>query len=119
MVRSSLLILHLAAALAAAQTVHVEGSVVNQSGTPIAKANVTLWGATKYTEFSDENGRFVFSVPPGTYSLYVSHAGFAVQKYGAHVPLEDSCDTDDLQHLQVDCIRRAPGLTLSLETGGV
>ena len=110
--------------------VHVEGSVVDPDGSPLADAHVTLLGVTEQLkQITDANGKFAFDAAPEVYNLMVERTGFAAQKYGARGPLEDSCDVDERDVLraesmnphelreQEDCIRRAPGTTLALEPG--
>lgn len=58
-------------------TARVVGVVYNPTGTPLAGAHVTVWGAGA-TGVSDENGRFAFQrLPSGTQTLDVQYLGLA------------------------------------------
>ncbi|HEV2262059.1 MAG TPA: TonB-dependent receptor [Candidatus Rubrimentiphilum sp.] len=61
----------------AQSTASVIGTVVDETGAPIANAAVGLRGPTTQTTFSDQRGGFSFpSVTPGVYALSVSKPGY-------------------------------------------
>ena len=64
--------------VAAAQTTgKIQGSVTDQGGGPLAKAQVTIVG-TAFGAVSDDKGYyFINNVPPGTYTLRAQFIGYA------------------------------------------
>ncbi|HLI96190.1 MAG TPA: TonB-dependent receptor [Candidatus Baltobacteraceae bacterium] len=54
----------------------VNGTVQDETGAPVASANVTLKGATTKTTTSDPAGKFSMDVTPGSYVLSVTKAGY-------------------------------------------
>jgi protocatechuate 3,4-dioxygenase beta subunit len=78
------------------QPARVAGRVLTQSGDPIRRAMVRLFGVGSYTQTSDENGAFAIeNVTPGRYTLMAQRTGFSTQKYGASTPLIRDCVTAD------------------------
>src|SRR5437868_4497303 len=73
----------LAPALWAQTTSTINGNVTDRQGLAISGAEVRLGGSTvafSKSSVTDANGRYeIAGIPAGTYSLTVSHAGFATQ----------------------------------------
>jgi hypothetical protein len=62
----------------------LEGRVISQSGEAVPRATVYLLGGQRYSQTSDDAGRFVFDdVTPGRYTLQVTRIGFLTGAYGA------------------------------------
>jgi outer membrane cobalamin receptor len=55
----------------------VSGNVHNPSGSPIARAQLTLRGAATITATTDAKGNFSLHIPPGRYDLTVVSNGYA------------------------------------------
>jgi hypothetical protein len=72
-----------------AGTGHIDGNVTDQTGAAVAGATVTLTDAatnTARTAMTNEAGRYDFSnIPPGTYSVTISKAGFRLIKFSEQV----------------------------------
>jgi hypothetical protein len=119
MMRHLFLAMLLSAAASAQQPARVTGRVVDQSGAPIRRANVTLFGVESHKGLTDNNGAFTIdSVAPGRYSLTAEAPGFAKQKYGAPNPLPNACVRPDPAPTNFQrCSASAPGATLSLASG--
>lgn len=58
-----------------AQSRQVTGKVTDDGGNPVANASVLIKG-TKIGTFTNENGEFIFSVPPTAKTLVVSAVGY-------------------------------------------
>ncbi len=117
--RHMFLALLLSAAASAQQAARVSGRVVDQSGAPIRRASVNLFGVESYKGLTDSNGAFTLdSVASGHYALTAEAPGFAKQKYGATNPLLHECTRyDSSQPDRQRCAVRAPGTTLTLTAG--
>jgi len=80
----ALLILFSGSALSQTSTTSLQGTVTDSSGAAIANANVALVNVeskTERTTTTDAQGEYRFQfLPPGTYTLTVSAAGFARQE---------------------------------------
>jgi outer membrane cobalamin receptor len=90
---TTLVLLLIAAAPAAlAQTASVQGRVVDPSGAPVASATVTLRsgsGLARQTP-TREDGAYAFAnVPPGSYDLTASAAGFRAEPFRVAVSAAD------------------------------
>jgi len=63
----------------------IEGTIKDSKGSVVAGANVVVKSATlgiERTSTSDENGFYrIAALPAGTYTLSISHAGFATRNY--------------------------------------
>ncbi len=70
-----LALLFISMGLAVAQQTRVVGTVVDESGVPVAGASVTVRG-TPIGVATDPDGRFVLDVPAGTKTLSVSFIGY-------------------------------------------
>lgn len=67
---------HIDLAQAAASQGTVAGTVLDETGAPVAGATITLKGASSYSTTTDAHGRFTLSANPGLYLFAAHKAGF-------------------------------------------
>ena len=94
----------------------ISGTVISDSGAPIARARVTLSAAAVRTAVTDEQGAFRFaSLPPDEYALSVSKIGFLDVAYGERQPGSGRPGTP----IHLEPGQRIDVLSLRMPRGGV
>jgi len=68
---------------------HVTGDVVDRDGKPVRKAEVVFDGPKQETHWTDANGEFAFTGPPGSYTITVKVAA-TKQQQTFKVTIEDN-----------------------------
>src|SRR5262245_61138112 len=86
------------AALAQAPGQNVSGTVKDMSDAAVPAATIHLLNSQQHSvgaAQSDEQGRFMIeNVPPGTYELLVTAAGFASSRSAVQMPLKENGAVD-------------------------